>query len=290
VEKDPLYVRYKEWLREHGVLMDSRVRYPSYFGEAGRGVVGISACKAIEKKRAIIAVPYNLLITIDKVKEDVDLFEIVKENIHFFKGDDESSTKLLVLYLATELIKGEKSIYHPYFSISAEEYLNGWDSKYLHMLENRSIMKFMKEQKECIELQFMHFLRIFRRYEKVFPQQLSNSDYKEIYEKAYVFILTRAFGWSLPSISLIPLGDSLNHSNIRYVNHFLVNIEEEKNPQQQELITQTGYKQYRSEVSLAILKDEHFTLKEEELAELRKEKKSKVLKFVEKHKDLLLQS
>lgn len=40
--------------------------------------------------------------------------------------------------------------------------------------------------------------------------------------------MTRAFGWSLPSISLIPLADSFNHSNIRYVNHFLVNIDEEK--------------------------------------------------------------
>ena len=50
--------------------MDSRVRYPTYFGQANKGMIGISATKAIEKKRAIISVPYNLLITVDKAKEN----------------------------------------------------------------------------------------------------------------------------------------------------------------------------------------------------------------------------
>lgn len=72
----------------------------------------------------------------------------------------------------------------------------------------------------------MHFLRIFRRYDKIFPQNLTNNEYKSIFERAYIFITTRAFGWSLPSISLIPLGDSFNHSNIRYVNHFVINTDE----------------------------------------------------------------
>jgi hypothetical protein len=59
-------------------LIDSRLRYPSYFGEPGKGVVGVSASKPIDKKRAIIAVPYNLLITIDKVKQQYELYDIVK--------------------------------------------------------------------------------------------------------------------------------------------------------------------------------------------------------------------
>jgi len=74
-------------------------------------------------------------------------------------------------------------------------------------------------------MEFMNFLRIFRRYEKVFPQNISNTEYKSIFERAYSFVTTRAFGWSLPSISLIPLADSLNHGNLRYVNHYLVNLD-----------------------------------------------------------------
>jgi hypothetical protein len=95
-------------------------------------------------------VPYELLITVDKVKEDIDLFEIVKENVNYFKGDDDAAMKLLILYLSSELIKGEKSIYYPYFCISSEDYLKGWDSRCLQMIENRGLMKAINEQKESI--------------------------------------------------------------------------------------------------------------------------------------------
>ena len=70
LQKSILYVKYITWLKDNGVLMDSRVRYPTYFGQANKGMIGISATKAIEKKRAIISVPYNLLITVDKAKEN----------------------------------------------------------------------------------------------------------------------------------------------------------------------------------------------------------------------------
>jgi hypothetical protein len=75
------------------------------------------------------------------------------------------------------------------------------------------------------------FLRIFRRYDKLFPQNITNSEYKDLFDRAYSFVITRAFGWSLPSISLIPLADSLNHGNIRYLNHFVTNLDREKNIQ-----------------------------------------------------------
>lgn len=47
---------------------------------------------------------------------------------------------------------------------------------------------------------------------------------------------------------------------------------------------------FRKEVNLTLLKDEFFTLNNEELAVLRKEPKSKQLKFIEKHKEILIQS
>lgn len=31
-DNSAVYKRYKQWLKDHGVLMDPRVRYPSYFG------------------------------------------------------------------------------------------------------------------------------------------------------------------------------------------------------------------------------------------------------------------
>jgi hypothetical protein len=72
--------------------------------------------------------------------------------VHFFKSDDDAAMKLLILYISNELLKGEKSFYYPYFSISNDEFLNGWESKALHMLENRDLMKTLKEHKESMEL------------------------------------------------------------------------------------------------------------------------------------------
>jgi len=43
----PVYIKYKNWLKDNGAVMDPRIRYPSYFGPAQRGVVGISPCKSI---------------------------------------------------------------------------------------------------------------------------------------------------------------------------------------------------------------------------------------------------
>jgi len=47
VENSPLYIKYKKWLKDNGVLVDPRVRYPTYFGDTDKGVVGISASKGI---------------------------------------------------------------------------------------------------------------------------------------------------------------------------------------------------------------------------------------------------
>lgn len=74
----------------------------------------------------------------------------------------------------------------------------------------------------------MSFLRIYRRYETIFPAEISNSQYKELFEKAHNIISTRAFGWSLPSISMIPLADSFNHG-LSYLDHYLVDTELEMN-------------------------------------------------------------
>ncbi len=67
-------------------------------------------------------------------------------------------------------------------------------------------------------------MRIFTKYDDLFPSK-GNAFYEKLFDRAYTFVSTRAFGWSLPSISLIPMADSLNHGN-SYLDHFLVNTEE----------------------------------------------------------------
>ena len=80
-------------------------------------------------------------------------------------------------------------------------------------LENPQILKDMKFEKEALEGYFMEFLPIFRRYPQIFSPEMSNIEYKNIFDRAYSFVCTRGFGWSLPSLSLIPMADCFNHAN-----------------------------------------------------------------------------
>lgn len=88
-----------------------------------------------------------MLITVDKVKEDMDLFEIIKENVNYFKSDDDAALKLLILYVSSELVRGEKSFYYPYFAISSEEYLSSWGNKSILMIEQKNVISSMKDHK-----------------------------------------------------------------------------------------------------------------------------------------------
>eukprot|EP00919_Chromeraceae_sp_WS-2016_P021991 GHVR01052312.1.p1 GENE.GHVR01052312.1~~GHVR01052312.1.p1 ORF type:complete len:124 (-),score=5.43 GHVR01052312.1:557-928(-) len=119
-----------------------------------------------------------------------------------------------------------------------------------------------KTLKDEVELNFMKFLRIFRRYDHIFPESMSNSEYQKLYERANNFICTRAFGWSLPSISLIPMADSLNHGN-RYLTHYLVHPEEEVSPTK-------SYTLQHQKANLSILQLNNIKETEEDLEKIRK--------------------
>lgn len=59
------------------MLIDSSLVYPALFGDRKKGVVGVAANKLIPSNYAIIAVPYDLIITVEKVKDEKDLFKII---------------------------------------------------------------------------------------------------------------------------------------------------------------------------------------------------------------------
>lgn len=101
LENTPLYIKYKNWLRDNGVIVDPRIRYPSYFGSPPNGIVGISAMKPIEKAKAIIAVPYQLLITVDKVRENKDLNTIITNHFFSYGKKDDIALKILILFVVS---------------------------------------------------------------------------------------------------------------------------------------------------------------------------------------------
>ncbi len=49
------------------------------------------------------------------------------------------------------------------------------------------------------------------KYPEIIDPSLFNL---ENYKRAYILVVTRCFGWSIPETSLIPLADCCNHFNL----------------------------------------------------------------------------
>jgi hypothetical protein len=96
-------------------------------------------------------VPYQLLITVDKARENKDLNAIINNHLLAYGKKDDFVMKILILYVVNELIKGEKSFYHPYFSICTASYLSGWSNWTTYKVEHRGVMRGVKSMQEEIE-------------------------------------------------------------------------------------------------------------------------------------------
>ena len=85
VKAKPIYKEYKKWLEQNRVLVDSSIIYPAYFGEKGKGVIGVATSKPLPPNYSFLAVPYDLIITVEKVKQVKELAVIIQENPQLFK-------------------------------------------------------------------------------------------------------------------------------------------------------------------------------------------------------------
>lgn len=72
--------------------------------------------------------------------------------------------------------------------------------------------------------------------------------HKDLYYWSFEFVMTRCFGWSMPTTSLVPLADMLNHS-YDGTTYNIINIKNET-----EKIKPDKYKLLHDEVDLSLLK------------------------------------
>jgi len=62
-------------------------------------------------------------------------------------------------------------------------------------------------------------LKIILRFPEIFGK--AHADDRALFYWSYELVMTRCFGWSLKSTSLVPFADMLNHSN-KAATHYLV--------------------------------------------------------------------
>ena len=83
-----------------------------------------------------------------------------------------------------------------------------WPEKDLMFLEDEVLRMAIVDQTEEIEEEYEEAFEIAKKY----PDLIKTDKFTfETYKKAYCLVMTRAFGWSLPYMMLVPCADNLNH-------------------------------------------------------------------------------
>jgi len=75
-------------------------------------------------------------------------------------------------------------------------------------LEDETLKMAIEEQREEVEEEYEEAMEIAKAY----PDLIDLTQFTlENYRRAYCLVMTRAFGWSLPYMMLVPFADNLNH-------------------------------------------------------------------------------
>lgn len=253
VKKDPKYDAYRTWLKEKGVLWKD-IDFPVAFGPSG--VIGVAASKDIPNSQAIICVPNKILITTTKVKNG-ELKDFVNEFPEIFHNHEDADFSLLTIFLLREKIKGSESDYQPLINvIDNNAILLHWHEDIIHELEDPYIKKETEEFELDMDRTWEQFREAFQKYPQFFPlDKFSKQDFLWCYEA----VMTRCFGWSLPTTMLVPMADFMNH-NPDGTTSYIVNTRFEKKEEE----APENYLIKKRKVDLAVFEDSTIVLSKEE--------------------------
>ncbi|CAD8153535.1 unnamed protein product [Paramecium pentaurelia] len=222
IKLNPRYQNLLKWGLDNGVIIKD-VDMPAAFGE----LTGVVATKDIPANTAIICVPQPLIISQEKCKLS-SLSIVYDKHPELFDENETSDAEfnILIFYLFNEKKKGEKSFYHPYVqAIQSNNTLIDWTKEELNYIEDPIILDEFAIVREDLKELWNQAKDIFNEFIQIFGETRPTD--KEDFYWAAQSVMSRCFGWSLKSTSMIPIADFLNHSN-KACTHYLVHSKIEK--------------------------------------------------------------
>lgn len=94
-----------------------------------------------------------------------------------------------------------------------------WSDNEIDELQDNVLQKDILEYRNEYENEWLLVYEIFKReqYDEYYPGISDPEKVEEIrafYNRAYLSVVTRCFGWGLPKTSMIPFADCINHHNV----------------------------------------------------------------------------
>ena len=106
--------QFIDWCHKVGIKF-TKLEFPAIFEG---GLWGVRVTEDIQHNEAFVAVPYTAIMSCEKALADPELGPILKQHPELFdekNGDAES--QMMLVYLAYEWQKGEKSFWYPWFKV-----------------------------------------------------------------------------------------------------------------------------------------------------------------------------
>ena len=129
------------------------------------------------------------------------------------KGDWEQLS--LIVLLMYEYLKGEESFWKPYLDLMPDvKFFCHWPEGLVAATQDQNLVHYAREYKFELREEWTSLEKVLAKYPHVFPEGAITD---KLFYKFYAQVCTRCFGWGLPSTSMIPMADNLNHSDVTVV-------------------------------------------------------------------------
>ncbi len=94
-----------------------------------------------------------------------------------------------------------------------------WSEAEIEELQDQVLKRDIDEYRHEYDLEWTLMYNTFRynNYEDIFPGITDPSreqEMKDTFDKAFVSVVTRCFGWGLPKTMVVPFADCINHHNV----------------------------------------------------------------------------
>ena len=173
----------------------------------------------IAHREAFLFIPQKMLLSLDFVHSHSVLGGVVRENPHMFHKDRHDDWEQLSLALAMlyEYQLTKDSFWFPYLNLLPLdiEFFCNWHMEAIRATDDIILIEEALIYRRDIEKEWLDMKAVLEAYPQHFSPELVD---RSLFMRIFAQVCSRCFGWGLPSTSMIPMADNLNHSHVTCVN------------------------------------------------------------------------